>query len=100
MAKRLFEAVEQWSIEEPETEFLGLADELELDVEAFEACLNSRQAMEWVMGDQTAGRGVVNSTPTFIGVYGGAGYVYRGARGAEEFAPLLETMVSRATGGE
>jgi protein-disulfide isomerase len=100
MATLMFETVENWSIEVPDPEFLRLAEQLDLDMEAFASCLSGRGALERVLSDQDDGDGLVQSTPTFIGVYGGAGYVFRGARGAEEFTPLLQEMVRKAREGE
>jgi protein-disulfide isomerase len=93
----LFETLEQWSnADDPDAEFLALADQLALDMDPFTACFNSRQALERVLSDIYDAQGVVQTTPTFIAIYGGSGAVFRGARPAEEFVSILQKQLEAA----
>jgi protein-disulfide isomerase len=100
MYHALFEAREQWAIEDPDPAFIALAEGLELDMGRFRACLVSREALERVLDDVFDAQGVVQSTPTFVAVYGGRGGVLRGARPSEEFVSVLENMLESAEAHE
>ena len=96
MNHALFEKQEQWAVDDPDPQLLRLAEDLDIDLETFAACLNSRESLERVVQDIYDAQGLVQSTPTFIGVYGGKGAVFRGARSSEEFVTLLENLLEEA----
>jgi protein-disulfide isomerase len=100
MKQSLYENQEKWGIEQPEPELISLAGDLNLDIDVFSACLNSRQPLERVLDDIYDAQGVVQSTPTFIGVYGGSGAVFRGARDTAYFVSLLENLLENAANAD
>ncbi|MBD3645943.1 MAG: thioredoxin domain-containing protein, partial [Pseudomonadales bacterium] len=93
MHDRLFERVEQWASEEAESALVSLAAELELDMPAFEACFNGRQAMQYVLDDLYDARGVVRRTPTFIVLKDGKANAARPMPG-EQFVTLLSKRLA------
>jgi protein-disulfide isomerase len=96
MENLLFQTVEEWSVTEPDPVFLELARSIGLDLGLFDECLNSRQALERVLNDLYDSQGVVNTTPSFIIIYGGQGGILRGSRQADEFVSILENMLESA----
>jgi protein-disulfide isomerase len=100
MQHLLYETQDQWAVEDPDVELIKLAEQLDLDMDLFTACLNSREPLERVLGDVFDAQGVVGSTPTFIGVYAGSGGVLRGARESDEFVTVLQSMLESANAGE
>jgi protein-disulfide isomerase len=95
----LFETVDDWAVEDAAPELVGLADELELDTTAFEACLDSREPMESVVADIYHSMGAVSSTPSFIVLSGGQGSILRGSQPAEQFVNLLQGVLDEAASG-
>lgn len=95
----LFETVEQWAVEEAETELLGLAGELGLDMATFAACLDSRAPVERVVADIYDSLGAVSSTPTFVVLKDGQGSLLRGSRPAADFVTLLQGVLEGSAGG-
>lgn len=85
------------TIDDVETALIELAENLELDKEAFETCLSSRQALERVLRDIYDAQGVVQQTPTFVILYGGQGALLRGAKDVESFTSTLESYVELAS---
>ena len=101
MYDHLFEALDEWSTDDdPDSVLLALAADLELDMDLFAACFNSRQALERVLGDLYDAQGVANVTPSFIVLYGGRGRFLTGARPADEFVATLQTWLDDAKSGE
>jgi protein-disulfide isomerase len=96
----LFEAQDQWSVDEPDPVLEALAQGLDLDMERFGACLQGRASLERVLSDLYDGQGVVSETPSFVILYGGQGRITRGARPAEQFVATLETMLESAQAEE
>jgi protein-disulfide isomerase len=92
----LYETQDQWAVEDPDVELIKLAEQLDLDVGLFTACLSSREPLERVLSDVFDGQGLVRSTPTFIGIYAGTGGVLRGARESDEFVTVLQGMLESA----
>jgi protein-disulfide isomerase len=100
MQQLLYEKQSEWSTGDVDAALAGLAAELKLETGAFEACLNSRQALERVLHDLYDARGVVRETPTFVTIYGEIGTSLRGARPAEQFARILEAQLEKANAGK
>jgi protein-disulfide isomerase len=96
----LFETVEDWAVEDAETELVGLADELELDAATFAACLDSREPVERVVADIYHSVGAISSTPSFIVLSGGQGSILRGSQPVEQFVTVLQGVLDEARGGE
>jgi predicted DsbA family dithiol-disulfide isomerase len=95
----LFARVDDWAVEAPDAALVELAAELELDGEAFAACLQSRAALEPVLEDLLDAEGVAKVTPTFVFLYGGSGYVSEGTKSAEEFQALAFDLLQEAQAG-
>lgn len=92
----LFETTSRWSVNDPNPVFVDLAEELELDVETFEACLESEEMMARVESDFADGRPFVQGTPTFIIMTGEQGRIIPGALPAESFVEALEGLLPAA----
>jgi protein-disulfide isomerase len=96
----LFERVDQWAVEEAESELTGLAGELDLDALEFAACLDSRGPVERVVADIYDSLGAVSSTPSFVVLTGGQGSILPGSRPADQFVTLLQEVLDSAESGE
>jgi protein-disulfide isomerase len=97
----LFESMDQWSTgDDPDSMLLSLAESLDLSMDAFAACFNSRQAMERVLSDLYDAQGVVQTTPAFIMVYGGSGGILKGSRPVDQFVPILQNALDEAKASE
>lgn len=96
----LFEAQEQWAVEDPKPVLLQLAGQLGLNMEQFEVCLGNQQTLDRVMSDLFDAQGIASTTPTFIVLDGQKGIVYRGSRSGEEFVSLLRGFLERIGTGE
>jgi protein-disulfide isomerase len=92
----LFETTSQWSNNDPNSTFVDLAADLQLDVDAFEACLEDPEMMARVEADFAEGRPFVQGTPTFIVMTGEQGRIIPGALPAESFVEALEGILSPA----
>jgi protein-disulfide isomerase len=96
----LFESVEEWAVEDAGPELVGLADELDLDIDEFATCLDSREPIERVVTDIYHSMGAISSTPSFVVLSGGQGSILRGSQGAEQFVELLQGVLDDAEAGE
>ena len=93
----LFEELDQWSTDDDsDSALLALAKASDLDMDVFAVCFNSRQALERVLSDLYDAQGIVQTTPTFIVIYEGAGRVMRGSRPVDQFVPILQNMLEDA----
>ncbi len=92
----IFQNVEAWSIEEPNPVFIDLAIQLELDPDAFAACLEHEEMHARVQSDMNDGAPYVRGTPTFIVLYGNQGTVIPGALPVESFTEILDEALSNA----
>lgn len=92
----LYANAEKWALENPDPSLISLASTLDLDIDAFSTCLGSREALEKVLTDMFDAQGIVDTTPTFIAIYGGAGRVIRGAKELDEFINLLKQLLEKA----
>jgi protein-disulfide isomerase len=100
MKELLFENVDQWAVEEAETELISLAGELDLDGAKFTACLDSREPIERVVADIYDSLGAVSSTPSFVVLSNGQGRILPGSRPADQFVTLLQDVLDSAESGE
>ena len=92
----LFETMDEWSAGDADANLVALAERLDLDTGVFAACLASREPLERVLLDVYDGEGVVQSTPTFVVLYGGSGTIVAGAYPAEQFVAALQEMLVEA----
>ena len=92
----LFEAMDEWSTGDADANLVALAERLNLDTGVFATCLASREPLERVLLDLYDGEGVVQSTPTFVVLYGGSGTIVSGAYPAEQFVAALQNMLVEA----
>ena len=95
----LFEAQSQWSVDDPEPVLLDLAKQLGLDLEQFGTCLASEETRAKVQADLSDAQGVVNSTPSFVILFGGQGGILNGSRPAEQFVSILQDVLKSAEAG-
>jgi protein-disulfide isomerase len=100
MYHALFEAQEQWAVDDADPKLVRLAEGLRLDTDRFGACLKSREALERVLADLYDAQGVVSETPSFVILFGGQGRITRGARPVEQFVTTLEAMIESAKAQE
>jgi protein-disulfide isomerase len=91
----LFTNVDTWSISDPTPIFADLAGQLELDVEAFNACLEDPAASERVQSDMDEGAPFVQGTPTFIVLFNEEGRIIPGALPLETFTQALQEIVDQ-----
>lgn len=92
----LFERTDEWSVSEPDAPLAALAEELDLDMEAFATCYQAQETYQAVLSDLTDGSGFVRGTPTFVVLYGEAGQLIPGALPADQFATALTQMLEEA----
>lgn len=92
----LFANPEAWSIQEPNPVFVEYAGELELDTEAFSACLEDPTMAARVQEDMEAGAAYVRGTPTFIVIRGDQGSIIPGALPVESFVEILDGELEAA----
>jgi protein-disulfide isomerase len=94
MHELLYSEQDSWAEADGEDHFLQLAESLDLELTAFENCLNGRVAMDRVVSDmfdaQEAG---IFTTPTFIMLYGGDAILLNGSRETSEFVALLQNAL-------
>lgn len=97
----LFETMEQWSrADVPDADLLALAEQLNMNMDVFQTCFNSRQALERVLFDVLDAQSVVDQTPTFIFLFGGRGNRASGVVSADQFIRRLESMLEQANSSE
>ena len=92
----LYEAQEEWLVDDPDPVLNSLAGQLGLNGPAFAACLGGRDALERVMADRFEVEGIIARTPSFVFVYGGAGRQMEGARDVDDFIAILGTQLEGA----
>lgn len=89
----LFEETNAWSVSDPTDALIELAGQLELDTEAFTACLADEASLAAVDADMADGAPFVRGTPTFIVLKDGAGSIIPGALPAESFSEALQGIL-------
>lgn len=87
---------ESWTEKDAEAALIGLAKEIGLDADTFDACITSREVMERVLYDVYDAEGVVNVTPSFIAIYGGQGKILSGSQPVSSFSDILTNLVQQA----
>ena len=94
MHDKLFNTMQEWSVSDPTPVFADLAQQLELDVDAFTICVTGEEAASRVQEDLEAGTPFVRGTPTFIVLYNGQGSIIPGALPAERFTSILQEVLN------
>jgi len=85
-----------WTAAEAESAIVAIAKDLELDVDSFSACINSRQPIERVLNDVFDAEGIISSTPSFVAIFGGEGTLLAGSRPVADFAQMLDSLIEAA----
>ena len=93
MEALLFANTQSWSVSDPSEALTELAGQLDLDVDAFEACLADEASLALVLSDQAEGAAFVRGTPTFIVLKDGEGSIIPGALPAESFSEALQQLL-------
>jgi protein-disulfide isomerase len=88
----LFERVDDWVVEPPDTVLVELAGELGIDEGVFASCVGSRTALERVVDDLYDTWEIFGSTPTFVVLFDGWASVIDGAQPFEEFVAAFEEI--------
>lgn len=89
----LFQDPTAWSIEDPSNIFIDLAAQLNLDTEAFAACLNDSEMASRVDSDLQEGAAYVRGTPTFIVIHGSQGSIIPGALPEDRFTEIINGVL-------
>jgi protein-disulfide isomerase len=97
MAELIFDSQPEWSTPDPVPVLSGLAEELELDMDAFAACLDDPEKMDRVDSDMAEGRQFVQGTPTFIILKDGDGSIVPGALPVDSFVQLFDELLATGT---
>jgi protein-disulfide isomerase len=92
----LFENMQSWSTSDPSPAFADLAAQLDLDADAFAACIADPAIAERVTSDMNDGAPFVQGTPTFIVLYNDEGRIIPGALPLETFSQALQEIVDLA----
>ncbi|MFN8440767.1 MAG: thioredoxin domain-containing protein [Caldilineaceae bacterium] len=90
----LFKDPTTWSIDAPAPIFSSYAQQLGLDVAAFDACQQGTEAQQRVQSDMNDGSSFVRGTPSFIILKGGEGRIIPGALPKDEFVKALDDVVN------
>lgn len=89
----LFEAVEEWAVEPPDSALESLAAELGLNRSAFSSCLGSRAPLERVLDDLYDLSTIFSTTPTFVVLFDGRASVIEGAQPLEQFVARFDGLL-------
>lgn len=98
MGDALFAGVDDWSVADPDPVFIELAAGLDLDTDAFAACLLDPDIAALVDADVAAGAAYVQGTPTFIVRAGNHGRIIPGALPEATFIEQLQMVLDEAEG--
>lgn len=94
MSDLLFSDPGSWSFDPPTAVFSGYAQQLSLDVTAFDACQQNPDIQKRVQDDMNDGSALVRGTPSFIILKDGQGRIIPGALPKEQFITALEDVVT------
>ncbi len=97
MEELLFANTQSWSVSDPTEALTEIAGQLDLDMDAFEACLADEASLALVESDRAEGAAFVRGTPTFIVLKDGAGSIIPGALPAESFSEALQQLLDGET---
>lgn len=94
----LFERMEEWTNPDNRGVFLGIAEELGLDTDAFAVCMDDPATADAVNSDLADGSPFVRGTPTFVVLWDEQGRLIPGALPADQFTDALNQLLALATG--
>ncbi|HEY63589.1 MAG TPA: DsbA family protein [Caldilineae bacterium] len=96
MHDRLFETQEEWAkASDAPSFFSSLAEEIGLDLQAYQACVEAPEARGKVVSDFSEARRIgLRGTPTFIILKGESGQLIPGALPYEQFKQVLDKFVT------
>lgn len=96
----LFDSVNQWGVSDPIPELIDIVanSDLDVDMDAFESCINGEEALAAVDSDMADGAPFVRGTPTFIVLYNGQGRIIPGALPVERFTEVIQQALDEAGG--
>jgi len=89
----LFAEQATWSVEDPDAALVTLAEQLDLDIDAFGACVIDPVIAERVDSDLQDGASIISSTPSFIILFAGQGTIAEGAYPAEAFSEVFDQIL-------
>jgi len=95
MHGRLHADSEQWANENADAALLALAEDLELDMQKFRGCFESRQGLERVVKDLYDAQGLITRAPTFVIIHEGRGTT-TGPLPGDQFVKLLTGRLQAA----
>ena len=85
---------ERWANDDAENALLGLAADLDLDMDEFRGCFDSREGIERVVKDLYDAQGLITRAPTFVIIEGGRGSM-TGPLGGDSFVKLLQSRLAK-----
>ena len=94
----LFERMSEWGNSNVDAVLPTLAEELELDMETFSACMEEQATYQKILADLNSGSGFVQGTPTFVVLWGDQGRLIPGALPADQFSQALTQLLTEARG--
>jgi protein-disulfide isomerase len=94
----LFERMDEWGNSDVDAVLLTLAEELELDIDAYNVCMEEQTTYQKILADLNSGSGFVRGTPTFVVLYGEQGRLIPGALPADQFGEALNQLLAEAKG--
>ncbi len=94
MSELIFAGQSDWSVADPAPVLSGMAEELELDMDAFAACMEDTEIADRVTSDLADGAQFVRGTPTFIILHEGDGSIVPGALPEESFVQLFDELLA------
>ena len=90
---------EPWANDDAENALLALADSLDLDMQTFRRCFESREGLERVVRDLYDAQGVITRAPTFVIIHEGRGSA-TGPLSGESFVKLLTSRLDAIESAE
>jgi protein-disulfide isomerase len=93
----LFERTEEWgSSSSVDAGLTALAEELSLELDQFDTCMEAQETYQAILGDLNDGSSFVRGTPTFVVLYGDQGRLIPGALPADQFSAALTELLAEA----
>lgn len=96
----LYEQVERWATENARSALFGLASEIDLDMSAFEACYEGKDAIGRVLDDMRDAHTYVSVTPSFLVIRGDRVSAYRGGASFDRFSDILRASLTAQSDAE
>lgn len=94
----LFERMDVWGNSDVDAQLVVLAEELALDTEQFNTCMDAQETYQKILADLNSGSAFIRGTPTFVVLYGDQGRLIPGALPADQFSEALTQLLAEAKG--